>query len=76
MLARDVGAQALGAVVADDEPELEGAEAPAERHVPVAVVDDRARVGRLVAQVFGQDAERVDQRGAVGDPEGNCSRSW
>ena len=31
---------ALGAVVADDEPELEGAEAAAQRHVPVAVVDD------------------------------------
>ena len=49
----DVGAQALGAVVADDEPELEGAEAPAERDVPVAVVHDLAGVGGAVAQLLG-----------------------
>ena len=65
-----MGAQALGAVPAQDEPELEGPEPPAQRDMPVAVVDDRAGFGGRVAQVLGQHGEGLDQLGPVGDPEG------
>ena len=50
----DVVAQPLGAVGAQHEPQLERPEPPAERHLPVAVVDHRARLGGRVAQVLGQ----------------------
>ena len=62
-------AQSFGAVVTDDEPELERTEPATERDVPVAIVDDGARLARLVAQVLGQHAERVDERPAVGEVE-------
>src|SRR4051812_19977661 len=52
-LPADVGAQALDAVVADDEPELEGAEAAAEGDSPIAVVDHGAGLGGGVAEVLG-----------------------
>ena len=65
----DVMAQAFYAVVAYDEPELQRPETPAQRHLPVAVIYDGARLGGLIAEVFGQDAECLDERGAVGDVE-------
>ena len=66
----DQSPQTIDPVVADDKPQLEGTEAPTQRDVPVAVVDHLARFARLVAQVFGQDAERLDQRLAITHPEG------
>ena len=68
-VATHVVAQSLHAVVADHEPELEGAEAAAQGDVPVAVVDDGARLGGCVAQVLGEHAQRVDQALAVGHVE-------
>jgi hypothetical protein len=50
----DVRAQPLHAVVADHQPELERPEAAAERDLPVAVIDHRARLRRLVLQVLGR----------------------
>ena len=37
--------------------------------MPVAVIENRAGFGLLVAQVFGQNAERLDQDLAIGYPE-------
>ena len=51
--------------VAQHEPELERAEAAAQRDLPVAVVDDRARLRRSVAQVLRDHAQRADQRRAI-----------
>ena len=51
-VAADVGAQALGAVPAEDEPQLQRTEPAAERDLPVAEVDDGAGLGRGVAQVL------------------------
>ena len=61
--------QTLHAVVADDEPQLERPEAPAKLNVPVAVVEDRARLGGLVLEVLRQDAQRAQEAGALGHPE-------
>src|SRR5579863_9287574 len=65
----DVVLQTFYSVVADHKPQLYRAETTAELDMPVAVVDDRARFCSLIAQVFGQDAERLNERFAVGDPE-------
>lgn len=62
-------AEALGAETAQDEPELEGAEAAAEGKVPVAVVDDGAGVGVGGAQEGRGDVEGGEVR-AGADPEG------
>ena len=61
--------QAFDAVVADHEPQLQRAEAASQLNVPVAVVDDCSRFGGLIPQVFRQDAQGLNQRLAVGDPE-------
>ena len=45
------------------------AESPPQRDLPIAIVDHGPRLGGLVAQVFGQDAQRADQRGPVGHEE-------
>ena len=47
---------AADAVEAQRQPQLQRPEAPAERDLPVAVVDRRAGLGRRRAQVLGQDA--------------------
>src|SRR5690606_2842601 len=57
----DVGPQPLGAVPAQHEPQLQGTEPAAQRHLPVPVVDDRAGGGRGVAQVLRQHRQRVDE---------------
>jgi hypothetical protein len=64
-----VRAEALCAEAAQDEPELEGAEAAAEGEVPVAVVDDGAGVGVGGAQEGRGDVEGREVR-AGADPEG------
>ena len=68
-MAAEVILQALDAVVADDEPELEGAEPAAQRHLPVAIIDDRARLGRLISEVLRQHAQGLDERRPVGNVE-------
>ncbi len=68
-VAPHVVAQPLDAVVPDHEPELERTKPPAERDVPVAVIDHGARLRRLVQKILGEDAQRLDQRVSVGDVE-------
>ena len=65
----EVGAHALHAVGADDEPDLEAAEAPAQRDLPVAVVGHEAALAVGVAQVGGRDGEGVDEVLALPDVE-------
>src|ERR1700746_2081890 len=45
----DVVLHALAAIVAQNKPQLQRAEAAAKRNMPVAVVDDGARFGSLIA---------------------------
>src|SRR5579862_3262942 len=61
--------QSFDAVMADHEPQLQRAETASELDVPVAVVDDRSRFACLIAKIFGQDAQGLNQRLAVGHPE-------
>src|ERR1700734_3488381 len=68
-MAPDVKLQSFDAVVLDDEPQFERAEASAEGHVPVAIIEDRARLSGLVAQIFRRYAQAVRQRLAVSDVE-------
>lgn len=65
----DMGFQAVDAVGAQDEPDLEGAEAAAEGDLPVAVVGDEAGVGEVVAEVGGGDGEGVGEVAAAFDVE-------
>lgn len=60
----NVRLQAAYAVAAQDEPQLERAEAPAEWDLPVSVVGDELVVRELVAQVRRLDAQRGDEVGA------------
>ncbi len=66
-MAADVVLQSFPAVVAQDEPELEAAEAAAERNLPVAVIDHSARLGRPVAQIFRQNGQGADEGATVAD---------
>ena len=68
-VATDHRLERLDAVTPDREPQLERPEAAPERDLPVAVVDDGARLGGLGPQVLRQDAEGAEQRGTVGGPE-------
>jgi len=61
----DVELQSFYAVMADYEPELQGAKSPAERNLPIAIVDHRPGLAGLILQIFRQHAQRVDQSGAV-----------
>lgn len=70
--ALDVGLQAADAVGAQDEPQLERAEAAAQGDLPVAVVSDELVVAVLVAQVVRFDAEGVDEVAALADPDGGA----
>ena len=51
------------------EPQLERAEPPAERDLPIAVVDHRAGLAACGAQVLGQDRQRRGAAAPVGQPE-------
>src|ERR1700704_1608005 len=62
--------QTLGPIAPDRRPELQRAESPAERYLPVPVVDDGPGLGGGVSKVFRQDAEGVDERLPVGYIEG------
>src|SRR5579863_192652 len=61
--------QSFDAVVANDEPQLQRTKAAAQRNVPVAIIENLARLRRLVPQVFRKNAEGIDERFAVGDIE-------
>src|SRR5579871_4774323 len=61
----DVISQAVHAVVADHEPELERPESPSRRNLPVPIVEHRAGVARHVLEIFGKDAERLDEARAL-----------
>src|SRR5579859_917405 len=61
--------QAFDAVMPNDKPKLERPKAASELDVPVAIINDRARVGRRVAQVLAQNRERADQVAPVGHVE-------
>src|SRR5882724_4551152 len=61
--------QALDAIVPDYEPQLQRAESSTELNVPVPIVDYCAGFGRLIAQVFRQNTQRLNQRLAIGHPE-------
>ena len=52
---------------AQHEPQLQGAKTPAERDLPVAVVDDGAGGRCLVAQIRRADFKGSGQRAAIGD---------
>jgi len=69
----DVGSETGGAVGAEDEPDLQGAEAPAEGDLPVAVVGDEAGGGEVVAQVGRGDGEGVGEVAAALDVEAAAS---
>src|SRR5215469_10098801 len=47
----DMKLQALDSVVAEHKPQLESPKTAAERDMPVAVIDNRARLRRSIAQV-------------------------
>ena len=57
----DMIAQPLHTIVADDEPEFEGTEAPTQGDMPITIIDHGAGLGGLVAQVFRQHAEGLNQ---------------
>lgn len=65
----NVGFQAGDAVGAQDEPDLEGAEAATEGDLPVAVVGDEAGGGEVVTEVGGGDGEGVGEVTAAFDVE-------
>jgi len=58
--------QPFHAVVPDDEPELQRPEAPPQRNLPVAIVNHGPGFGGLVAQIFRQHAQSLDEHLAVG----------
>jgi hypothetical protein len=53
--------ESLNAVVADDKPEFKGAESAAQGYLPIAVINHGARLRCLVAQVFRQNAQTLDE---------------
>src|SRR4030095_7131570 len=65
----DVMLQAFDAVVSNYEPELKRPKAATERGVPVTIVDDCSRFGRLVAEIFRQDTQGLNEGFAVGNVE-------
>jgi len=55
--------------VPDQEPQFQGAEPPPELDVPVAVVDYGPGLGRLIPQILGQNAQRLNERLAIRHPK-------
>ena len=68
----DVSADALHPERSDHKPQLEGPEPPSEGYLPVPVVDHCPGGSRLVLEVLGQDGQRLDQLGPIGDIEGGA----
>ena len=69
-----VGSEAVGTVRAEDEPDLQGAEAASEGDLPVTVVGDEAGGGEVVAQIRGGDGEGVGKIAAALDIEAAAMR--
>ena len=65
----DVAAEALGAVVAQNEPELQRPKPAAEGDLPVSVIEDLSRFGGAVPEVLRRHRQRADERAPVRDPE-------
>ena len=63
----DVVLQTLYAIVPDDEPQLQRTKTASQLNLPIAVINHRTRLRRLVAQKLRQDAQRLNQRPAVRD---------
>src|SRR5579872_4137728 len=63
----DVILQTLHAVVSDDEPQLQRTKTASQLNLPVAIINHRSRFRRLIAQIFRQNAQRLNQRLTVGD---------
>src|SRR5712692_10443014 len=59
--------QPFHSIVADYEPQLERPESPTQGNLPVAIVDHRSGFGRLVAQIFRQHAQSLDEGFSVCD---------
>ena len=70
----DMGLQTRDTVCAQHEPDLQRAEAPAERELPVAVVGDEAGGGEVVVEVRARDGEGGGEGLAVLDEEGAGGR--
>ncbi len=65
----DVMLQPLYPIMPDDEPQLERAETPSQRNLPVAIVDHGTGLGGFIAQVFGQHTQSLDEGLPVRDIE-------
>src|SRR6266496_5869470 len=61
----DMELQSFDSVIAKHEPQLQRAKPAAERNVPIAIIDDGPRFRGFVPQIFGKNAERLDQYLAV-----------
>src|ERR1700751_3110483 len=61
--------QALHAVVTNNEPQLQRSKPPAQRDLPVAIVNHSTRFCSPVAQVFWQHAQRANERCSVAHVE-------
>lgn len=65
----DVRLESADTVMTNDEPEFEGAEAASERNLPVAIVEDFARIRGAISEVFGSDRERIGECATVAHKE-------
>ena len=72
-VAAELGADGLGTVAAQDEPELQRPEAPAQRDAPVAVVD---HLPVSPPEVGPHDARACAPALRDRAPSARCSRSW
>ena len=65
----DVRAQAFEAVMSNHKPQFQAAKPPAQRHVPIAIIKDRAGFARGVAQILRRDAHARGEACAIARPE-------
>src|SRR5579885_1713053 len=61
--------QALNPVMPDHEPQLKRSKTPSQLDMPIPVIDDGSRLGRLIPQILRQDAEGLDESSSVRHPE-------
>src|SRR5579872_2594148 len=59
--------KALNPVMANDEPQFQRAKSPAERNLPIPIIENRSRLGGFVPQILRKDAESLDQSLAIRD---------
>src|SRR5450432_1392627 len=62
----DVILQALDSILPNHEPEFERAKSAPQGNLPVTIVDHRARIRGLIAQVFWYYTQTLDQGIAIG----------